>query len=104
LAFLAGQHEEMIQWLFGRAFRAFVVRAINTLHYIQTRDPINLLTAARGRDLYFLIQQLSWLMKLCFLTELGFSSDEQKQIVTRNRRAQFIHTAAVQSLNAASIS
>ncbi len=70
----------------------FINRTLSTLHYIQQRNPSDYLTASRGADLYYHTQQLAWLIKLCLLDELGFTSDERTMLVERNPDAQHLRT------------
>jgi hypothetical protein len=97
LAALLDKHWQIFEPLAGSTPEMFVNRTLNTLHYIEQRDPVDALAASLGAELYIHTQQLSWLMKLCFLEELGFSASEREDLLAGNQAADFIRTEAARA-------
>jgi len=67
---------------------AFIIKVVDTRNYQTHHDADLKEHAARGEDLYRLIQKLKMLLETCLLTELGFSSGEIKTLFSRNVRYQ----------------
>jgi len=69
---------------------AFVNQATNTLQFIERRNAEDQLAASHGSELYWLMQKLRFLIKACFLEELGFRSEQIAAIFHRNAYFQHI--------------
>ena len=59
---------------------------VDTRNYLTHYEEDPEKCVVRGEDLYHLIQKLKILLEICLLTELGFSSEEIKDLFSRNRR------------------
>lgn len=70
--------------------KAFIRKAVDTRNFYTHYDPTLQNRAAHRADLYWLTQQLSFLMEGCFLKELGFSPEKRREIVQNNRRYWFV--------------
>lgn len=68
----------------------FVNEVMNTLHYAIRRDHEIGLVTSFGADLYWMTEKLRFLMKACFLRELGFSSEKVQSLFQRNALFQHI--------------
>lgn len=64
----------------------FIHRVVDTRNYLVHHDEELKQRAARGRDLFRLIQKLRILVEICLLTELGFSPKEVKKLFAAHRR------------------
>jgi len=87
---LVERHGGALDPILSKRRDAFVNQATNTLHYIQQRSAADYLAASHGSDLYWLMQKLRFLIKACFLTDLGFSSDQVIAFLQRNDYYQHI--------------
>ena len=94
LVWLLGRHWEAFEAVAGTDRERFVNRLLNTMHHIQSRDPVDSLASLRGISLHLLSQQAQWLMKLCLLEELGFSPKEQLELVRRHPRPAILSKQA----------
>ncbi|HJH27711.1 MAG TPA: hypothetical protein C5S37_13335 [Methanophagales archaeon] len=65
---------------------AFIGCVVDTRNYLTHYEEDPEKCVARGEDLYHFIQKLKILLEICLLTELGFSSEEIKDLFSRNRR------------------
>jgi hypothetical protein len=65
---------------------AFIEKVVDTRNYQTHHDEDLKERAASGEALYRLTQKLKILLEICLLTELGFSSEEIKDLFSRNRR------------------
>lgn len=70
----------------------FVQDVLSTFAYLTSRDPGSRHLALSGSDLHWTTEKLAFLMKICFLSELGFSKEERKLLLQRNEEFQFIAT------------
>ena len=65
----------------------FIGAVVDTRNYLTHYEGEE--KAAIGKELAPFIQKLKILLKICLLTELGFSSEEIKKLFSRNRRFQY---------------
>jgi hypothetical protein len=79
---------------------AFINQAATTLRYIDKRDAEERSAAAHGSDLHWLIQKLRFLMKVCFLSELGFEQAKITEMLNRN--PYFLHISRLEMRKAQS--
>jgi hypothetical protein len=87
---LVDRYGDALDPILSRRRDAFVNQATNTLHYVQRPNAVDYLAASHGSDLYRLMQKLRFLIKACFLTELGFPSDQVVALLQRNEYYQHI--------------
>ncbi|MBP7795954.1 MAG: hypothetical protein KA059_04170 [Elusimicrobiales bacterium] len=64
----------------------FIEKVVNTRNYLTHYDKELKERAANGEDLYRLTQKLKMCLEICLLTELRFSSEEIKDLFSRNSR------------------
>jgi len=81
---LLDRHGEAIDPLVKNRRDAFINQASNTLQYFERRNPDDRSAASRGSDLYWLTQKLRFLIKACFLSELGFLSGQIRTLFRKN--------------------
>ncbi len=67
----------------------FIEKVVNTRNYLTHHDKKLKEHAASGEDLYCLTQKLRMCLEVCLLKEIGFSSEEIKTLISKNRRYQF---------------
>ncbi len=91
---LVEQHGAVLDPLLAHRREAFVNQAATTLRYIEVREGEESSAAAGGSDLYWLIQKLRYLLKACFLSELGFKQEQITAMVNRN--PYFKHISALE--------
>jgi hypothetical protein len=84
LSKLVEEHANVMNRLVSNRQDRFVGGVINTLKYIQTRDPEMYGAASHGADLYWTMQKLRFLFKACLMRELGFSDDKAAALFDRN--------------------
>jgi hypothetical protein len=82
---LLSEHSEALNPLVSDRQGRFINEVMNTLHYVTHREPEVGLAACHGADLYWIIQKLRFLLKACFLSELGFSAAKVRELFDRNR-------------------
>ncbi len=87
---LVERHGDALDPILSKRRDAFVNLATNTLHYIEWRNAADYLAASHGADLYWLMQKLRFLIRACFLTDLGFLSDQVVVLLQRNEYYQHI--------------
>jgi hypothetical protein len=80
----AEYQENLIEFIENK--NAFIEKVIDTRNYLTHYDKKE--KAAIGEELDPIIQKLKILLKICLLTELGFSSEEIKKLFSRNKRYQ----------------
>ena len=83
LAKLLGEHSEVMSPLL-KTKEGFINRVMNTVNYTLRRDPEVGLAASHGGDLYSMMAKLRILLKLCFLRELGFSTEKAQSLFAKN--------------------
>ena len=69
---------------------AFVNQAAATLRYIERQNAEECGAASHGAELYWLMQKLRFLIKACFLAELGFGTEQIRSFFNRNVYFQHI--------------
>jgi len=87
---LVGQHSAIMNPLLSNRQDRFVNEVMNTLYYVIHRDPEIALAASHGADLYWLMERLRFLIKACFLSELGFSEQRVLSLFERNALYQHV--------------
>jgi len=97
---LTERHGAVLDPLLAHRRDAFVNQAATTLRYIATRDREDGSAAGRGSELYWLTQKLRFLLRACFLSELGFSQEQIAEMVSRNPYYQ--HISDLESVKAGS--
>jgi len=81
---------EAIDPIISKRRDAFINQAANTLQYIERRAPEDQLAASQGPEFYWLMQKLLFLIKACYLNELGFSSNNIADLYNRNESFQHL--------------
>lgn len=81
------KYQEIIDRFIGDE-NAFIEKVVDTRNYQTHHDEDLKERAAGGEELYRLTQKLKMLLEVCFLTELGFSSEEIKALFSRNKKYQ----------------
>lgn len=66
----------------------FVNKVYNTRNYYTHYDLSLKESAVKGSELYWVIQSLSFLIQVCFLKDLGFSSEKRTKLICRNEQYQ----------------
>jgi hypothetical protein len=84
LSKLVEEHAHVMNRLVSDRQDRFVGVVINTLRYIQTRDPELYGAASHGAGLYWTMQKLRFLFKACLMRELGFPDDKARALFDRN--------------------
>ncbi len=69
--------------------KAFVNKVYETRNYYTHYDLSLKQRATTGKELYWVIQSLSFLIQVCFLRELGFSSEKSTELISRNEQYQY---------------
>lgn len=64
----------------------FIEKVVNTRNYFTHHGMELKEHAASGEDLYHLTQKLRMCLEICLLTEIGFSSEEIKVLISKNNR------------------
>jgi len=67
---------------------SFINKVVTTRNYLTHYDEKLKEQSAEGEELYRLTQKLKILLEICLLKELGFTSDNIKSLISRNRRYQ----------------
>lgn len=84
---LVSRGTEIILPLVGNK-KAFINKVYETRNYYTHYDLSLKERATRGNELYWVIQSLSFLIQVCFLQELGFSSEKSTELIRRNEQYQ----------------
>ncbi len=87
---LVDQHGAALDPILANRRDAFVSQATTTLKYIERSDAEERGAACHGSDLYWLVQKLRFLIKACFLAELGFGMEQITALFNRNEYFQHI--------------
>ncbi len=87
---LVHEHSTAMNPLLSHRQDRFVNEVMNTLHYIIHRDSEVGFAASYGSDLYWLMQKLRFLMKSCFLRELGLTAEKAQKLFDRNALYQHV--------------
>jgi hypothetical protein len=95
LSKLVEEHAHVMNRLVANRQDRFVAGVINTLKYIQTRDPVMYGAAGHGADLYWTMQKLRFLFKACLLRELGFS--HEKAVAQFDRNGLYRHVCELEA-------
>ena len=93
---LMDQHGTVINPLVSNRQDRFINEVMNSLHYIAHREPEVYLASSHGADLYWTMEKLRFLIKACFLAELGFT--EQRILVLLERNAMYQHVRQVEAM------
>ena len=70
--------------------QGFTAKLVDTRNYLTHYDPRLEANAARGRALYVLVQQVKFVVELCFLKEIGLSDAARARIVAENQRYAYV--------------
>jgi hypothetical protein len=89
LARLLNEHRATIGPLFGDDLPEAAGKLLRFRNFIVHHDSALGQDPDYSRDLFWLTQRLMFLMKACFLTELGISSEEQSKFFRRNQ--MYVH-------------
>ncbi|MBY0229351.1 MAG: hypothetical protein K2W96_08745 [Gemmataceae bacterium] len=84
------RHGDVFKVMAAPDGKRFAGRLLNTLHYVYSRDRFDSLAVRGGADFYHLGQQVRWLIKLCLLDELGFSTEWRKALLGRHPQALWL--------------
>lgn len=95
LARLIQDHESTIASLFGGKIQDAVAELVRYRNFVVHRDSPIGDDPEYGRKLFWLTQRLMFLMKACFLTELGISDEEQLRFFQRNQ--MYLHILGLTS-------
>jgi hypothetical protein len=71
---------------------AFVDQVLATLVYIARRENEQEPANARREVLYYLIQRLSILLKVCILRQVGFQPEWISRVISQNKTINFLKT------------
>jgi hypothetical protein len=93
---LVGQHSAVMDPLMSNRQDRFINQVMNTLYYAIHREPEVGLAASHGAELYWMMEKLRFLIKACFLSELGFS--EQKTLSLFERNALYQHVRQLEAV------
>jgi predicted secreted protein len=66
----------------------FIHKVVTTRNYLIHYDEKLKEQSAKREELYYLTQKIKILIEICLLKELGFTSDNIKSLISRNRRYQ----------------
>jgi len=86
----AATFEPLIAKRFPTGLFGFSTHAVDTLYYIYTRDDSRYPKGDRGALYFWLAEVLSELLKMCILTEIGFSENEIRELFLRNPQYQYL--------------
>jgi len=64
----------------------FISKVVDTRNYLTHHDKELKERAVEGEELYTITQKLKILLEICLLTELGFTSEEIRNLFSKNRR------------------
>jgi len=67
----------------------FIHKVVTTRNYLTHYDETLKEQSAEGKELYHFTQKLKILLEICLLKELGFTSENIKSLISRNRRYQY---------------
>jgi hypothetical protein len=87
---LVERHGVILDPILANRRDAFVNQAASTLQYIERRETEGRGAASQGPELYWLTQKLRFLIKACFLAELGFGTEQIGRFFNRNDYFQHI--------------
>ena len=82
---LIHEHASTMIPLFGDNVQEAVANLVRYRNFVVHRDSLISDDPEYGRKLFWLTQRLMFLMKACFLTELGISDEEQLKFFRRNQ-------------------
>ena len=68
--------------------KSFINKVVTTRHYLTHYDARLKDKSAEGMELYHLTEKLRIVLEISFLKELGFSLDDIRNLISRNRRYQ----------------
>jgi hypothetical protein len=88
---LLAKHGDSIDPLISGRREDFVGAVLETLDFVSSRDREFEDSAAVGANLYWLTEKLRFLLKACFLSEVGFSTDDIRACFRRNALFQHIY-------------
>jgi hypothetical protein len=88
---LVEKHGEGLDPLIGGRRGRFIDAVLGTHEYLLWRDPGYERASSYGADLYWLMQKLRFLLKACFLHEVGFSASDIRACFGRNALFQHIY-------------
>jgi hypothetical protein len=94
LRLLVSQHAAVMDPLIAARQERFVSQVVNTLEYFIHRESEVEEAARGGADLYWMIERLRFLVKACFLAELGFPETKAVELFKRNALYQHVCTLA----------
>jgi hypothetical protein len=95
LARLIREHESTIAPLFRDNVQEAVANLLRYRNFVVHRDSPIGDDPEYGRELFWLTQRLMFLMKACFLTELGIADEEQLKFFRRNQ--MYLHILGLTS-------
>jgi hypothetical protein len=95
LASLLEEHAPYIDPLISSRRDAFMSRVESTLLYMARRDDETERAALHGADLYWAMEKLNFLMKACFLKEIGFGPDKILAMFQKN--AMYLHVGNIEA-------
>ena len=87
---LLNEHAPVMNPLVSNRPDRFVNEVTNSLHYIIHREPEMYAASGHGADLYWALEKLRFLVKACFLAELGFSGQKSLDLFGRNAMYQHV--------------
>lgn len=87
---LVNQHASVMDPLISGRTEKFVSEVTSTLDYITYRESEHETTTRGGADLYWMMEKLRFLIKSCFLAELGFSEAHRTSLFGRNALYQHV--------------
>ncbi|GEM_PF-2892007 len=93
---LTGENEKVLAPLVARTggLEKFVDTSLGMLEYVLSRSAESQWSDSFGREVYWLTERVSFLLKICFLNEIGIIESEQETILQRNERYRFLRDEA----------
>jgi hypothetical protein len=71
--------------------KGFIDKVVKTRNYLLHGDPNLKRNACKGKELAYITQFLKILLEISLLTEIGFSTQEMKNLISRNKRYRKIY-------------
>lgn len=70
--------------------KAFIDDVVNTRNFLTHYDKALETKARSSQGLFGLVQRMKFMLEICLLTELGIPMEKIKDLISRNRRYQFL--------------
>lgn len=77
------KHSKILSGILDKS--SFIEKTVNTRNYLTHYDPELKEKSVDGIELYYIAEKLKLILTICFLKELGFSSDIIEKLISRAR-------------------